>query len=104
MRCSQIVSASKSARSSGNTPILFFTSKGDLRIDVPEMSASPMFGASRPVSILTVVDLPEPLGPRKPKIVPLAICRLRSLTATSRPNFFVKFLVSISNISVLMIG
>ena len=34
-------------------------------------------GRKSPVRSLTVVDLPDPFGPRKPKIVPLGICRLR---------------------------
>src|SRR5437016_1002468 len=98
MRCSQMVSESKSARSSGSTPIFFLTSSGELRIESPEIKVSPAVGGKSPVSILTVVDLPAPLGPRKPKSVPFGICRLRLSTATSPPKFLVRFLVSISNI------
>ena len=38
----------------------------------------PDVGARRPVSILIVVDLPAPLGPRKPKNWPEATVRLTS--------------------------
>lgn len=38
----------------------------------------PEVGARRPVSILMVVDLPAPLGPRKPKNWPGATVRLTS--------------------------
>ena len=34
---------------------------------MPRIWMLPAVGASRPVSILMVVDLPAPLGPRKPK-------------------------------------
>ena len=33
---------------------------------VPNRAMSPLVGARRPSSIFMVVDLPEPLGPRKP--------------------------------------
>src|SRR5258705_6581483 len=98
MRCSQMVRTSKRARSSGSTPISFLTVSGELRIELPAMKASPAVGFRRPVSILTVVDLPDPFGPRNPKIDPLGICRFRSCTATRRPKFLVRFWVSISNI------
>ncbi len=41
---------------------------GCLVMESPLTEASPAVGCSRPVIILTVVDLPEPLGPRKPKM------------------------------------
>jgi hypothetical protein len=46
----------------------------------------PEVGARRPVSILMVVDLPAPLGPRKPKNWPGATVRLTSWTAVKSPN------------------
>src|SRR4030095_412159 len=95
-----MVSASKRARSSGNTPMFFLTMSADVRIELPEIRASPEVGCSRPVSIFTVVDLPDPFGPRKPKIAPREISRFRFRTATSWPNFLVRFLVSISNMTV----
>ncbi len=44
----------------------------------PRIWMLPEVGASRPVSILMVVDLPAPLGPRKPKNWPGATVRLTS--------------------------
>ena len=46
----------------------------------------PELGASRPVSILMVVDFPAPFGPRKPKNCPGATRRSTPSTATSSPN------------------
>jgi len=46
----------------------------------------PEVGASKPVSILMVVDLPAPLGPRKPKNWPGATERLTSSTAVKSPK------------------
>ena len=46
----------------------------------------PEVGARRPVSILMVVDLPAPLGPRKPKNWPGATLRLTFSTAVKSPN------------------
>src|SRR5882724_10869106 len=52
----------------------------------PQTRTSPEVGGSRPVIILTVVDFPAPLGPRKAQIVPGATSRLRSFTAVKSPN------------------
>src|SRR5882757_9009963 len=52
----------------------------------PRIWMLPEVGASRPVSILMVVDLPAPLGPRKPKNCPGATHRSIPLTATSSPK------------------
>jgi hypothetical protein len=46
----------------------------------------PEVGASRPVSILMVVDLPAPFGPRKPKNWPGATLRLTFSTAIKSPK------------------
>ena len=42
---------------------------------MPAMRALPASGSRKPVSIFMVVDLPAPLGPRKPSTSP---CRTRS--------------------------
>src|SRR5207237_1595795 len=97
-KCSQIVSDSKSASSSGRTPILFLTSRGELTTERPLMKTSPLLGRNIPVSILTVVDLPEPLGHRKPNNVPCGIRNSRLRTATRSPNVLDSLCVSISNI------
>ena len=38
---------------------------------MPAMRALPASGSRKPVSIFMVVDLPAPLGPRKPSTSPL---------------------------------
>ena len=48
----------------------------------PSSSASPRSVRNRPVSIFMVVDLPQPLEPRKPKISPRRTCEFTSSTAT----------------------
>ena len=53
----------------------------------PTSSARPALGRSKPQSIRITVDLPEPLGPRKPKISPASISKLTLSTAVSEPNF-----------------
>ena len=42
----------------------------------PNSQACPSVAGSRPHSIFIVVDLPQPLAPRKPKISPRSICML----------------------------
>ncbi len=42
----------------------------------PNSQACPSVGGSRPHSIFIVVDLPQPLAPRKPKISPRSIRKL----------------------------
>ena len=66
------------------------------------MKTSPLVGRNIPVSILTVVDLPEPLGPRKPNNVPFGIRNSRSRTATRSPNALDSLCVSISNIATAL--
>ena len=55
---------------------------------MPWRSASPEVGASAPVSMPKVVDLPAPLTPRRPKHSPSSMRRQRSRTATFDPNSF----------------
>ena len=43
---------------------------------LPNSSASPSLGGSRPVSIFIVVVLPQPLEPRNPKISPRSMVKL----------------------------
>src|SRR5688572_11651067 len=62
----------------------------------PFTHASPAVGSSRPVSSLTVVDLPDPFGPRKAKIVPLGTCRVTPRTAVTVPNVLVRPRASIA--------
>ncbi len=68
VRYSRAVRLSNNARSSGMTPtrLLAFSASFGLSMFFPRTSICPREGAKRPVSILMVVDLPAPFGPRKP--------------------------------------
>src|SRR5882757_8030420 len=55
---------------------------------MPSISSVPLVGANRVVSILIVVVLPAPFGPRKAKISPLATSNDTLSTAVKSPNFF----------------
>src|SRR6266581_4153539 len=90
LRNSAPVSRPNSAMPSGTTPICRFTSTGLFARSTPRISMRPAVGAKRPVSILIVVDLPAPLGPRNPKNCPGATRKLTSSTATSSPKRRVK--------------
>src|SRR5262249_37152478 len=52
----------------------------------PATVARPVVGGRRPHSILMVVVLPAPFGPRNPKICPPSTCNDRSATASSVPK------------------
>src|SRR4030042_5377845 len=75
----------------------FLTSFFCLTGSKPLMVILPDEGFRRVVSILIVVVLPAPLGPRKAKISPFFTVKERSSTAASPLNFLVKW-------STLMIG
>src|SRR5947209_140342 len=57
----------------------------------PATWALPSVGSRMPQSMRMTVDLPEPFGPRKPKIEPLATERLTWSTAVKEPNRLVSF-------------
>src|SRR5690242_5710007 len=61
----------------------------------PKTSMWPWVGKSRPSSILTVVDLPEPLGPSKPNTSPRRTSKsmLSTARALGRPQKSLKTLV-----------
>src|ERR1700722_3761522 len=90
LRNSAPVRRPNSAMPSGTTPIWRLTSTGLALRSIPRISIRPELGASRPVSILIVVDLPAPLGPRKPKNCPGATRRSMPSTARSSPKRRVK--------------
>ena len=46
------------------------TSRGDAVTSIPVIRAVPAVGLSKVTRILVTVVLPEPFGPRKPKISP----------------------------------
>ena len=54
--------------------------------ELPKSLAVPSVGGSRPVSIFMVVDLPQPLEPRKPKISPRSIDSVTWSTAVKLPK------------------
>jgi hypothetical protein len=62
---------------------------------MPSMKALPDVGAMRQQSILTVVVLPAPFGPRRPNTSPSLIDSVRFSTAVMLLNFLVSSLVSI---------
>ena len=85
-RYSGAVSRPNSAMPSGTTPIWRFRSSAEALNGLPRISMVPALGSSRPVSILMVVDLPAPFGPRKPKNCPGATLKVTSSTAVSSPK------------------
>jgi hypothetical protein len=68
VRYSRAVRLSNNARFSGTTPMRRFTAnaRAGSPMSSPRMRMLPPLDASSPVSILMVVDLPAPLGPRNP--------------------------------------
>src|SRR4051812_8110132 len=61
----------------------------------PAIEALPEVGDKNPVSIFIVVDLPAPLGPRKPSTSPRATEKLMSSTARRGPKSLVRCWISI---------
>src|SRR5260221_5332560 len=60
----------------------------------PAIRTSPRSGVSSPAAIETVVVLPAPFGPSRPAIWPARTENDTSVTATSDPNDFRRFLIS----------
>src|SRR5579863_2627361 len=60
----------------------------------PQTIAVPAVGARNPVIIFIVVDLPAPLGPRKPRTSPAGTVNETSSTAASGPNFLTRWEIS----------
>ncbi len=60
------------------------------------MRAVPAVGVTKLASIRMVVDLPAPLGPRKPSTSPRATEKLTASTAVKLPNRLVRPSISIS--------
>src|SRR5579863_8533973 len=56
--------------------------------------AVPAVGARKPATIFIVVDLPAPLGPRKPNTSPAGTANDTSSTATSGPNCLTRCTIS----------
>ncbi|MNV01740.1 hypothetical protein D3C71_919580 [compost metagenome] len=62
----------------------------------PKSFASPSLAARSPVNIFIVVDLPQPLEPRKPKISPRGIWKLTLSTAVKLPKRMLRWLASMA--------
>src|SRR5215471_11183642 len=73
------------------------------RISTPSRRICPVEGSTRPVSILTVVDFPEPFGPRYPVTSPDFTLKLTSLTTGTRRYRFVNFWTSSVDMTVCVI-
>src|SRR6185436_5091467 len=67
-------------------PMRDFTASGSRTTSIPATRAVPEVGARRPQRIRMVVVLPEPFGPRIPKISPERISKETSSTAVILPN------------------
>jgi hypothetical protein len=63
--------------------------------DRPSTVTVPLVGQSRPMIMRIVVDLPEPLGPRKPVTLPGTTSNDTSSTATESPTRLVRLRISI---------
>src|SRR5438477_9921257 len=61
----------------------------------PAMRPWPSLGSSKPHNMRMTVDLPEPFGPRKPKIEPFSTLKLTWSTAVKWPNRLVSLSHSI---------
>ncbi|OPZ52148.1 MAG: hypothetical protein BWY90_01240 [Deltaproteobacteria bacterium ADurb.BinA014] len=73
------------------------TSSGSVTISCPATIPAPEVGVIIPHSIRMVVDLPEPLEPRKPKISPFFTKKLILFTAVKSPNFFSRLVTEIES-------
>src|SRR3954470_22918162 len=74
-----------------------FASRGDSTTSKPPTVTRPPLGGMNPVIIRMVVDLPAPLGPRKPSTSPRSTLNETPSTARFAPNVFTRF-------SILIIG
>src|SRR5271157_5977505 len=64
----------------------------------PRISIWPAVGSSRPVRQPMVVLLPEPLGPRKPNMVPDATDSDKPSTAVTVPYLFTRSVIRMASI------
>ena len=65
------------------TPIAWRTRTGSATTSIPATRALPLSARESVESTLTVVDLPAPLGPSNPKIVPASTDRLSPSSAVT---------------------
>src|SRR5919201_2433879 len=89
-RFSRAVSWSSSDGSWNTRPMRWRTAAGSCMTSTPATRATPAVGVSRVQSMEIVVDLPAPLGPRKPKISPACTSRSMPVTASRSPYFLTR--------------
>src|SRR5690625_4494009 len=77
-------------------PTLVRTASGSRRMSCPSTRAVPASGTSRVASIRTIVVLPAPLGPSRPKTVPRSTVRSTPSTAVVSPNLLTRPSASIA--------
>src|ERR1700757_1600332 len=71
-----------------------FAAIGCVAMLYPQIIAVPAVGARKPVIIFIVVDLPAPLGPRKPSTSPTGTVNEMSSTALSGPKCLTRCRIS----------
>src|SRR5438477_3880522 len=101
---SHALSSSYSAVSWGTIPRAARIWRDSRATSWPRTVTFPEVGFERPLTILTVVVFPEPLGPTRPKISPDRTARVRSSSATNVPKRLVRFLMSMAGVSALLMG
>src|SRR5258708_26932371 len=84
-RFSRAVNWSSSEGSWKISPMRWRTASGCWTTSSPATSTSPLVGLRRVQSVLMVVDLPAPLGPRNPNTSPAVTSRSIPLTASRSP-------------------
>ncbi len=72
------------------TPARAIRYEGQPATSTPSSATEPASGRSMPITSFITVDLPEPLGPIKPRISPPRSSKPMSLTATSPPKRLVR--------------
>ena len=84
---------------SGTTPIRRFAARVSRAMSWPWIRARPLVILVIPVSILMVVVLPAPFGPRNPNVSPIFTAKLMPFTATLSPNRLVSPITSIASMA-----
>ncbi len=79
------------------------TASGVRTTSMPSRVASPEVGSSSPQSMRITVDLPEPFGPRKPKIAPRGIWKETESTAVNFPNLRVRLRTAMAGAAGVLI-
>src|SRR3954453_19185659 len=75
---------------SGRYPIHLFAGMGFYTMSKPPTVTEPDVGGIKPVIMRILVDLPAPLGPKKPSTSPRSTEKETAFTASFSPKFLVK--------------